>query len=562
MLSCILSVSMLAGCGNTSEDEITKNVQSSKTISNTQDSKEANSGNSRETIKVTIGRGTTSNPKLPDGDTYEDNAYTRWMEERLNVQVIDAFEAAGEDYNRQVSLAIASGDVPDIMKVGKEDLDELVANDLVEDLTAVYEDHASDYLKEVYDSYEGRVLGAATYDGKLMALPGANVDGAPTMAWIRQDWLDKLELSVDKDGNGCITLKEVKEIAKAFKENDPSDSGNPVAMAFMPDLNGTDNSASFAFNAIAEAKGAFTQQWLQDENGDVYYGTTTPEMKEALGLMHDWYVEGLIDEQYGTRTWDDCSALMVNEQCGIAFGPWHMPDWLLNNVHALNKEAQFTPYAIEDENGKINAFHANPTTAGYMLVRKGFEHPEILVQMANLFGYELQTSKTLDQDAPEVYSYVQNAVDSSTKPWQVELLSATSLLEDYNEYTKCLNGEMSVDDLSRLESKAIVDAVSAYKTDQKTDDSNAWARYTSRLKGVALINKLMEEGTFQWVTPIYPSTTVTMKTSSANLNKLETESVIGFITGSKSLDEFDEFVEKWKAQGGNQIMEEIAATLQ
>lgn len=69
-----------------------------------------------ESISCTVGRSTIANPKFPEGDTYEDNAYTRYLKERLNVEIKDEFEANGEDYDRQVSLAIASGELPDIMR--------------------------------------------------------------------------------------------------------------------------------------------------------------------------------------------------------------------------------------------------------------------------------------------------------------------------------------------------------------------------------------------------------------------------------------------------------------
>ena len=126
-----------------------------------------------------MGRSTIANPKFPEGDSYEDNAYTRYLKEKLNVEVKDSFEANGEDYDRQVSLAIASGELPDVMRVGSKDvLDELVENDLVADLTDVYDEYASDYIKEIYDSYDGRCLDEPKYDGRLMALPGTNYDAA------------------------------------------------------------------------------------------------------------------------------------------------------------------------------------------------------------------------------------------------------------------------------------------------------------------------------------------------------------------------------------------------
>ncbi|PAF11794.1 hypothetical protein CHH61_25385, partial [Shouchella clausii] len=72
-------------------------------------------------------------------DTYEDNAYTRIVEEKLGAKIENAFEGEGEDYTRQVALAISSGELPDMMRVdSREELKELVENDLIADLTDVY----------------------------------------------------------------------------------------------------------------------------------------------------------------------------------------------------------------------------------------------------------------------------------------------------------------------------------------------------------------------------------------------------------------------------------------
>jgi len=137
-------------------------------------------GSHEEPLVCYMGRSTIANPKFPEGDTYEDNAYTRYLKAKLNVVVKDDFEANGADYDRQVSLAIASGELPDIMKVGSKDiLDELVENGLVADLAEAYNQYASGYIKEIYDSYGGRCLNMATYDGRLMAIPGTNLDSAP-----------------------------------------------------------------------------------------------------------------------------------------------------------------------------------------------------------------------------------------------------------------------------------------------------------------------------------------------------------------------------------------------
>ncbi len=83
----------------------------------------------------------------------------------------------------------------------------------------------------------------------------------------------------------------------------------------------------------------------------MFYGSNTPEMKEALTLLKEWQDEGFMDPQFGTRTYDDIHAMMVNGETGIAFGPWHMPDWGLVQAKQNDPNAEFVPYALENANG-------------------------------------------------------------------------------------------------------------------------------------------------------------------------------------------------------------------
>ena len=86
-------------------------------------------------------------------------------------------------------------------------------------------------------------------------------------------------------------------------------------------------------------------------------------------------------------------------------------DWLLNNVYALNKEASFQAYALEDADGKVNCKH-NDATNGYMVVSKEFAHPELAVEIANLFYDELANSSSVAEEFPEVAKYMEDGVDA------------------------------------------------------------------------------------------------------------------------------------------------------
>jgi len=525
-----------------------------------QQAAEGSAGAYAETLTCTVGRSTIANPKFPDGDSYEDNAYTRYVKEKLNVEIVDDFEANGADYDRQVSLAIASGELPDIMRVGGKDiLDELVENDLVADLTEVYDAYASDYIKEIYDSYGDRCLGQATYDGKLMALPGTNLDSAPCETYIRSDWVEELGLTIDEDGDKCITLEELEMIARTFMEKDPGNTGNPVGLAFASYLTADDYGGStYTVNAIGSAFGAFPKAWQKDENGQVFYGSTSQETKELLGTLSGWFKEGLLDPQFGTRSWDDITALLTNNQLGIVFGPWHIPDWLLNNVRGMNPQATFQAYAISDDNGKVHVTHSN-AASGFFVVRKDYSNPEVVIKLANLFFDEIVNNANLAEEAPEVNDYISQGVDGTARPINLEINSATSLLDNYSDIKRCVNGEITMEEVKTAESRNVITSVQSYLEDPENAEVAEWAPYTSRMEGIELIDRLTKDEKFDWVTPAFWGVTESSNTHGANLAKLEEEMFVAIVTGAKGLDEFDTFVKQWKEQGGDQITAEIQA---
>jgi putative aldouronate transport system substrate-binding protein len=353
-------------------------------------------------IIMTVGQQTAPNSKLPQGDSYSDNAYRRLVKEKLGVELESSFEANGDDYNRQVSLAIASGDIPDMMVVGRDELEELADNDLIADLTDIYEEHASEYIKEIYQSFDNVQLDAATIDDRLMALPGTANDFGPNLVWVRQDWLDKLNIKLDEDGNQAITLDELEATAKAFQEKDAGGTGKTKGIAFANWLTSDNHGGSgYTATAILNAFNAYPKTYLENEKGELVYGSNTSEMKEGLTHLKNWFDEGVLDSQFGTRTYDDINAMMVNGELGIIPGPWHMPDWALVQARTTNSEAEFTPFAIEDKDGKVNGV-AKPGVGNFVVVRKGFEKPELVVEMIDLLFDEVANSKDIENEFPEL----------------------------------------------------------------------------------------------------------------------------------------------------------------
>ena len=122
-----------------------------------------------EELNISLGRLASEHTvsSLYKGDTLENNPYTRYIKDKLNITFTDVIEADGDDYKKQIALATAAGELPDVFTVTDYDLlVDLVDSGLIYDMTDYYEEYASDYIKSIYDSYDGRCLGNVTLDRK------------------------------------------------------------------------------------------------------------------------------------------------------------------------------------------------------------------------------------------------------------------------------------------------------------------------------------------------------------------------------------------------------------
>ena len=152
---------------------------------------------------------------LPDGDSVDNNQYTRYLLDNYNIKVVCDWTAGNaSDFQQKVSLAIASASLPDaVVAPTRNYLVQAARADLLADLWPEFNQYASKQVKEIIETTEGRAINNATVDGTFCALPNISVDtDGVYLYFIRQDWLDQLGLEVPK------TVDELGEVAQKFKD--------------------------------------------------------------------------------------------------------------------------------------------------------------------------------------------------------------------------------------------------------------------------------------------------------------------------------------------------------
>ena len=557
IISCVLIINLLilCGCGDsgatpsTRENaEIKEEYEAALYTART-----TPYGKYPEQLTYTLGKlSGANNSNLPDGETYENNAYTRLLNERLNVQNQDVFEAMDEQYTDSVTMVIAQNDLPDVMIV--EDLDELqylVDNDMIADLTDSYNNCMSDTIKNIYGSYGRDILDVVTFGGKIMAIPETNISDGPNLIWLRKDWMDALGLSAPR------TLSDVEEIIRQFKEKDPghNGAGNTVGLVCDTSLcGGCGYSSEYTLDIIFAAYGAFPKQWIYDEDGNVVYGSVQPEAKEALAHIHELYKEGILDQDFLMRTSSNLIELIVDGQCGSFFGPWWAPNNPLMQAVEQNKDAEWQPYLIATEKSGLTSYHTQNPSGKYIVVRKGYEYPEIACKIVSvLFDY----LRYNDRDNQEIVDYYKENVDPTARPFAINVDYNNALQICYGELNHVFAGDKSADDLNVLE-YSYYEACESYLKDAENASAEDWAAYTSRITACKILN----DGRTNKVESLYFGETETMVTDWWSLENLESDTYLKIVTGESSLDEFDRFVENWYQNGGETITKEVRAEIE
>lgn len=544
---------VLTGCNK-------QQTEKTDTAEHTQEWKTAETtpfGRYPEEVIYTLGKMTgMNNSNLPKGDTYEDNGYTRYLKKQLNIQNKDVFEAGENDnYQETVSMTIASRELPDVMVVNDMDmLQLLVDNDLIEDLTQVYEDCTSSRIKDIYNSYGSEILDNVTFDGKLMALPETNIDDGPSLCWLRKDWMDKLGLDAPE------TVEDVENIVHEFVQKDPGGNGKGETVGLVCDdelTGGCGYSYEYQNDIIFASFGAFPKQWIYNKDGEVVYGSVQNEAKAALGKLRQMYQQGTLDNNFLMRESSNIIELIVSGKCGSFFGPWWSPNNPLMSAMQKNPNAEWQPYLIQtDKDGQTSFASQNPNDK-YVVVRKGYKHPEIVMKIVSVLFDDLRYD---EEDVREMERYYQDNVDPTARPLAINVDYKDALMRCYDSLKDAIQGRKKLEDLGLLEGAYYI-SCSKY-LDRKKDTSaqkswEDWAAYASRMTACSVLRK----GQTRQVKSLFFGETKTMKSNWWRLEELEKKAYLEIVTGQKPLSYFDEFVKEWNRQGGEKIRGEVAQEL-
>lgn len=541
-LIALISALMLAfGCSNDKKDHLADPMEQEIQM------EPGPIGKYKTPLQISVWAGINDIMQFAEGESIDDNLHTRFMKDFLNIEFTNKWVADGAKINEKVNLDIASNDLPDAIQVTLDQLSKLMKNDQIEDLTAVWNEYASDGLKENMGYQNNVSFIPASREGKIYGIPlPYDMGNSISLMYIRKDWLENLGLKPPR------TLDELMIVAKAFVEDDPDGNGKKDTYAIAAEK-GNDVAgpagypATYVFDSIAAAYKAYPGLWLKDEtSGRIVYGSMQSQMKKALSHLQQLYKMGAVDPKFAVMDLPKVGKSIGEGQYGIVFGPFYYPMWPLKDSRVNNAIADWEVMPIPSLDGSKVVPKALPFVNNWIVVRKGYKHPEAIIKAMNITHmmqanigepgkFWLKSGRERHRDM-SAHLYM--------KPYTFD--SPIRNMESGKQIKAALDNK----DESYLKSPSAQDIYKNYI--MMPDPISSWVYtkvfYDSQYK-LSQYDKLQYSIFFDSPTP-------EMQSKGAALKKIEYAAFLKIIMGAP-LEEFDKFVDEWMRLGGSQITQEV-----
>ncbi len=299
---------------------------------------------------------------------WNDNEFYQEMERRTGVH-LEMEMVSSADYQTNFNLMIASGTLADLIYVGAsyyaEGVDAAIDDGYFLDLTDLVDEYMPNYQKVRTSDIQYELL-STTDSGRLGAVYELrqSKQGPWLGLWIRQDWLDDLNLETP------VTFDDYHEVLTAFKNEKGATA--PLILNFSGS-DGEFGTMSGGLNVL--------NSWQLDETGKVNFGPYMDAWKEYVTIMNQWYNEGLIDPDFmatDERTAD--MAKVVTGASGLFAALYTMPSVYEAASEDSNMNLAPVNPPVKNEGDEIHIRLRDSYTSGNTAISADCENPEVAMR--------------------------------------------------------------------------------------------------------------------------------------------------------------------------------------
>ena len=450
---------------------------------------------------------------------YAETVFAQEYMKRTGVKVVYEHPAQGQE-KEALNLLLASGSLPDIIETDwiTRNPDSMIAQNVIVPLNDII-DKSAPNLKKYFEENPDIAIAAKTDSGQYYAFPFVrngdkllNVSGF----YMRGDWLKELGLEAPE------TLDEWETVLTAFKEKKGA--------------TGVIVTGSKSLLNLSSGYGIDDAFYVED--GVVKYGMIDSRFGEFLGRMNRWYETGLIDKNVPTMEGKYANACMLDGRAGVSFGAGGSGMGVLLTTAKANGDNNYSLAAVKapaETKGAIPKFSNRElklSDKGAAAITSSCKDPELAAKFLD-FSYSEEGSM-LNNFGIEGDSYTM--VDGN--PIYTEKITndpnGLTMAQAMGIYVRSCGEGPFIQDERYIEQY--------YPTDDQRNALNVWSVNETDKRQMPLITLTAEE----------------QSEYSKIMTDFETfrnESIIAFIMGTRSTDDYDTFIKECKDRGIERAIE-------
>lgn len=265
---------------------------------------------------------------------YDDNPVLKEMAENAGISI--TWETMSDSLSEQVNIRIAGNDLPDAFNAvgfSNYDLTNYGQDGTFIDLTPYINEEYMPNLTKILDEHPDIRAAITMDDGCIYGLPAGeqmgtagvgkaedyNIYTIPQYSMINKTWLDELGLEVP------TTLDELHDVLVAFQENDMAtmygnDAGQTIPLSFGIDQWCWGQNIYYAGFGFTNWTNDVCADLLLQPDGTVNFVSDDDNYRAALEYFHDWFTEGLIDQEVFSQ--DDTQYMAKCSQGRVGVATW------------------------------------------------------------------------------------------------------------------------------------------------------------------------------------------------------------------------------------------------
>jgi putative aldouronate transport system substrate-binding protein len=482
----------------------------------------------------------------------ENDPIAQWLSKQFNLD-ITLTTVTGSDLESVISTRFAANDAPDVIQMSSKDLAFTLSDaGLLMDAKELYP-----YLP-LHQKYVTKPMltWSTNKNGEIPFITKYGIQDGVWAIAIRQDWLDALGMEMP------ATREELVAFAKAVTFDDPD--GNGVADTYF--MTGAGDGRSFGMLGSAFGTMAGPNMTYVNEEGVFCHPYFDGTRKEFLAFVKELYDLNVLAPDWYTIQWENAKAYTLNDKIGMVYYPAGSLYQEYTNAKG-NKSPEtvgawrfMAQYPIEG--GKYPAA-GNP---GYLWAfsKSGFEGQEGKLKRV------LHMIDTMAIGGENFSHTAQSGDDAVYEAYGLTLVGSQEFVftDDGMFYIRKLNNEPSgaqqfpYDDnsygglnLATWQNFGLNVSWQLTDPDQPDEESTNYARVSNEA-AIAIA------GVDRW--PNY-GLTVSLTGEAAEVSSTLRDFVMAaeyeFVTGTRSLEDYDAFTQEWLSKGGNIIIQQSAEKL-